>query len=96
MFPSNASQIRFLLVVLIAAQHWVGGCRTGDASPLAIHDEHENVVGRYVGGGLHFGKPRDRRQGIWARDYAGLDSCHLVELRWSGCDSHRQGGMGSY
>ncbi len=74
----------------------LGGCSATGVSALAIRGDEENYVGRYAGGGAHFGEAREVHEGTWARDYAGLDRLHLVELRWSHSPRHRQGGMGSY
>lgn len=72
------------------------GCRSDGISPLAVRSDQGNYVGRYMGGGKHFGQARHRHEGIWARDYAGLDFFHIIELRWSHSQRHYQGGLDIY
>jgi hypothetical protein len=72
------------------------GCQSGGISPLAVRSDRGNYVGRYIGGGKHFGQARHRHEGIWARDYAGLDLFHIIELRWSHSQRHHQGGLDIY
>ena len=72
------------------------GCASGGTAPWVIYEASENYVGQYMGGGAHLGEARRRQEGTWARDYAGLDIAHLVQLRWSHSRHHRQGGIGSY
>lgn len=83
-------------VILVAWAVLIGGCASSGTAPWAIYDAGENYVGRYMGGGAHGGEARLREEGTWARDYAGLDVAHLVDLRWSHSPFHRQGGIGSY
>lgn len=78
----------------------VCGCGPSNmSSPLAVSEEFEHafVVGRYFGGGTHFGRERETSEGTWARDYSGLDFLKLIELRWADPPaSNPQGGIGSY
>ncbi len=69
------------------------------SSPLAVSAENESsaFVGRYFGGGTHFGRGRRFNEGTWGRDYSGLDFGKLIELRWAAPpQSNPQGGIGSY
>ena len=45
------------------------------SSPLAVSEENESAafVGRYFGGGTHFGRERRVGEGTWGRDYSGLE-----------------------
>lgn len=87
---------RFVGIGCMLLSLWLGGCASTQIAPWAIERGREPYVGRYIGGGAHFGEPRRWHEGTWARDYAGLDLFHLVELRWSHSRSYRQGGIGSY
>ncbi len=69
------------------------------SSPLAAVGENESAafVGRYFGGGTHFGRGRRFGEATWGRDYAGLDFLKLIELRMAAPpESNPQGGIGSY
>jgi hypothetical protein len=89
---------RTILLVSVLAAVMTSGCaqRNRGLSLLAVPGTDGNYVGRYVGGGRLFGRTRHPQEGVWARDYAGLDVFHLFELRWSHTNEFRQGGMGSY
>ena len=67
---------RLLLIVLPLT---FAACRSTGVSNLAIRDDQENNVGRYVGGSERFGEPRRARQGTWARDYARPKGLYLWE-----------------
>jgi len=84
---------RVLAFLLLMA---VSGCASTGKSPLAIDRADEAMVGRYMGGGAHFGRNRRRCEGTWATDYAGLDAGGLIQLRWCMSDELYQGGIGSY
>ncbi len=86
----------FLGLLIFAVGLVVTGCAANGKSAFATYEHDENFVGRYVGGGKHFGHGRRRDEGIWGRDFAGLDVLGGIELRWSRSRSHRQGGVGSY
>lgn len=72
------------------------GCDSASRSPLAIRADWEPYVGRHVGGSRHFGGSRRTMQGVWGRDYSGLDLFHIIDLRWSHHSQHQQVGLGSY
>lgn len=92
--PRAMASCRLALVVTILLV--VTGCAHTERSLLAIRCYDENDVGRYIGGGALGGEARRRHEGVWARDYAGLDVFRVLELRWSHSKRYRQGGMGSY
>lgn len=87
----------FALASVIPA---VFGCGPSNMSaPWAVSEDVEGAafVGRYVGGGTHFGRERLPDEGTWCRDYSGLDSLKVIELRWADPpESNPQGGIGSY
>ncbi len=92
----NLSARCVLTVLVVALPLLHSGCAANRISPFALREDYENFAGRHIGGGKVFGHARLRREGTWARDFAGWDLLRWIELRWSHSSRVRQGGIGSY
>ena len=87
------SRLLFTLALLALAS---SGCANRGVGTWAIAEDGADFVGRHMGGGSHFGSARGHNEGTWARDYAGLDLFHLIDLRWAHSTLVEQDGIGSY
>jgi hypothetical protein len=72
------------------------GCANRGVGSWAVSEDGTDFVGRYIGGGSHHAGPRRPTEGTWARDYAGLDIFHLIDLRWAHSPLAAHDGIGSY
>jgi|CXWL01.1.fsa_nt_gi hypothetical protein len=89
----RAARLLLTLALLAVAS---SGCANRGVGTWALAEDGADFVGRYMGGGSHYGSVRDRTEGTWARDYAGLDLFHLIDLRWAHSTLAEQDGIGSY
>ena len=94
--PRTASRRGAGALVALAAVVMLAGCTSAGMSPMAISRDAEGEFGRYMGGGTHFGRVRRANEGMWARDYAGLDVLYLIDLRYSPWAAQHGDGFGSY